>query len=147
MKKQALGILTAASLFVMLTAASVCAQTGTRVDINVPFEFVIGTKTLPAGAYVLTYMQANTIQIQGRHGVSMLFPTTVVEAKKTENELVFKRYGNQVFLSAIWLKGDNDGRAVKVSRAERELIRASRGTDKRSPEPEIVSIKLEGKKR
>jgi len=144
MRKQALGILTAVSLLVMLmlTAASVCAQTGARVDITVPFDFVIGTKTFSAGTYALTYKDSNTIQIQGRHRVNMFFPTTVVDTRKRQNELIFKRYGDQVFLSAIFVEGDDAGRAVKVSPIERQLIQARKGMDKSSSDPEIVSIKL-----
>jgi hypothetical protein len=53
MKTHALLILTTLSLFVMLTATSVYAQSETRSRVNIPLEFSAPGKVLQAGAYAV----------------------------------------------------------------------------------------------
>jgi len=51
--------------------------------------------------------------------------TGLAEARKRiGNILVFNRYGERYFLSTLWTEGDHVGRAVSMSRSERELIKA-----------------------
>lgn len=142
MKRQALMILTTLSFLVMLTATSVYAQSSTVLVANIPFEFVIGNKAFPAGEYTFRYTYRNVIQIQSQdRGESMFVSTGPAEAKKMGNRLVFNRYGDQYFLSTLWRMGDL-GRAVRMSRSERELIRARRALAKSASEPQMVSIML-----
>ena len=148
MKRQALMILTCLSLFVMLTATSVYAQVSNVQVANIPFEFVIGNKAFPAGRYTVTYLDTHLMRIQSNdHGESLFVITGRVEAKKTRNEFVFNRYGDQYFLSTLWTDGDHIGRAVSVSRSERESIHSRSGMAKTSSEPEMVSVMIVGNKR
>jgi len=141
MKRQALMILTTLSLFVMLTATSVYAQSSTVQAANIPFEFIIGNKAFPAGAYTFTCQYTSLIQIQSQdRGESMFVSTGPVDARKTRNELVFNRYGDQYFLSTLWTEGDHVGRAVKMSRSERALIQTRRALAENSSEPQMVSV-------
>ena len=141
MKRQALMILTSLSLFVMLTATSVYAQVGNVQVANIPFEFVIGNKAYPVGEYTVTYINTHLMRIQSNdHGESLFVITGRVEARKTRNEFVFNRYGDQYFLSTLWTEGDHVGRAVSMSSSERELIQAKSALVKSASEPQIVSI-------
>ena len=141
MKRQALMILTSLSLFVMLTATSVYAQVGNVQVANIPFEFVIGNKAFPAGRYTVTYLDTHLMRIQSNdHGESLFVITGRVEARKTRNEFVFNRYGDQYFLSTLWMEGNHVGRAVRVSRSERKLIQARSALDRSASGPQIVSI-------
>jgi len=134
-------ILTTLSFLVMLTATSVYAQSSTDLVANIPFEFVIGNRTFPAGEYTFTYRFTHVIQIQSQDRDTAMFVSTgPVEAKKTRNELVFHRYGDQYFLSRLWTEGDDAGRAVTMSSSERELIQARSGMARSSSEPQMVSI-------
>ena len=92
MKRQALMILTTLSLFVMLTATSVHAQSSSALAANIPFEFAIGNRSFPAGEYTFTHRFTNVIQIQSLdRGESMFVLTGPAKGKKTRNELRFNR--------------------------------------------------------
>ena len=53
------------------------------------------------------------------------------------NQLVFRRYGDQFFLSQIWEAGDRDGHELRTSRGEAELQRLMA---KNSTKPEMVVV-------
>src|SRR6266705_2948194 len=113
MKRQAFMILTTLSFLGMLAATSVYAQFRNVQVAKIPFEFVIGNKAYPAGEYTVTYINTHLMRIQSNdRGESAFVITGRVEAQKTRSELVFKRYGDQYFLSTLWMEGDHVGRAV-----------------------------------
>src|SRR5437016_749589 len=67
MKRQAFMVWTTLSFLVMLTAASVAAQSGPLLVAHIPFEFVMGTKSFPAGEYNFALAQfggADAMKIQ-----------------------------------------------------------------------------------
>ncbi len=53
MKKKALKVLSIASLWIMLAGVSVYAGSDIAIRADIPFEFVAGTKTYPAGTYAV----------------------------------------------------------------------------------------------
>jgi hypothetical protein len=148
MKKQAFVILTTLSLFVILTATTVYAQSDSALVANIPFEFVIGNKTFPAGEYTVRYTYRSVIQILSRDRGACMFVSTGLAkgGKKIGSELVFNRYGDQYFLSTLWRAGDV-GRAVSMSRSERELIQARSTSAKSSSGPQMVSVVIVVNKR
>ena len=128
MKKQAFGILTMLTLVLMLTAASVHAQSS-RSSLNIPFSFTVGHKTLPAGEYTVEPIRKDShiawlIQTRiGRH--SVLFTTTAGRAgTQEETRLVFNKYDRQYFLSQIWTPADNLSRELPMRRVERALAKS-----------------------
>lgn len=148
MKRQAFVILTTLSLLVMLAATSVYAQVSNAQMARIPFEFVIGNKAYPAGEYTVTYIDTHLMLIRSDDRREFSFVITgPVEAKKTRCELVFNRYGDQYFLSTLWMEGDHVGRAVTMSRSERGLIQARSASDRSSSEPQMVSVVIVGNKR
>lgn len=126
---QVLKNLTMLSLVLMLTAVSVCAQSVRSKVTNIPFSFVVGQKTLPAGEYTLEPNRKDSHivwLIQRRDGrTSALFTTMPVRASETEEDakLIFHKYGDQYFLSQIWSRGENSGRELLMPRLERELAK------------------------
>jgi len=128
MKKQAFRILMMFSLVLMLTAASVHAQSK-RSTINIPFSFNVGQRTLPAGEYSVEPNRKNSdnvwlIQSVTGHD-SVLFTTGSVWTSETQEnaKLVFNNYDGQYFLSQIWNAGDNSGRQLQIPRLERQLAK------------------------
>jgi hypothetical protein len=113
MIRQSLRIVTALLGFVAL-GATAKAQVLDQIVVDVPFEFVVGGKTLPAGAY-----RANRVSLTGdrfeglilrsldnpRASV-MVLPTEVEDARGDNAQLTFERVGGQHFLSKIDT-GDN----------------------------------------
>jgi hypothetical protein len=129
MKKQALKNFTMFSLLLMLTVVSVAAQSERSKITNIPFSFIVGGKTLPAGEYTVEPNRRDFDKVwlvQSRDGrTSCLFTTMPVRANQTQEEtkLVFHKYGDQYFLSRIWTPGGNTGRELLMPRLERELAK------------------------
>ena len=143
MKKQALMISFALTLFVMLAASSVNAQSDMHLTVNIPFEFSVRGKTLPPGEYTVRRVTQGLLLIQSvdRH-VSQTFGTVFTKASKRRDQssLVFNRYGDQYFLSTIWRAGDDTGQELKKSYAEEQLIRANRLLAGSASERQTLSI-------
>lgn len=129
MKKQALKNFTMLSLVLMVTAVSVCAQSDRSKVTNIPFSFIVGQKTLPAGEYTVEPNRKdshNVWLVQRRDGSTCaLFTTMPVRASETQEKtkLIFHKYGDQYFLSQIWTAGGNSGRELLMPRLERELAK------------------------
>lgn len=125
MKKQALTLL---NVLLMLTALSVSVQSQQRAAIKIPFNFMVGQKTLEAGDYTVekTRTDSDTVWlIQSRDGrTSALFITMLVRANETQDKtkLIFHKYGYQYFLTQVWTPG-NTGRRLLMTRLERELAK------------------------
>ena len=128
MKKQALKNFTVLNLLLMLTAVSVAAQSE-RSKIAIPFSFIVGQKTLPAGEYTVAPNRRDFDKVwlvQSGDGLtSCLFTTLPVRAHQTQEEtkLVFHKYGDQYFLSQIWTPGGNTGRELFMPRLEQQLAK------------------------
>ena len=129
MKKQTLKNFTMLGLVLMLTTVSVCAQSERSKVTNIPFSFIVGQKTLPAGEYTVEPNRKdshNVWLVQSRDGrTSALFATMPVRASETQEQakLIFHKYGAQYFLSEIWTPGGNSGRELRMPRLERELAK------------------------
>ena len=129
MKKQALRTFTMLNLVLMLTAVSVCAQSERSGVLNIPFNFIVGGRTLPAGEYTVEPNKKdshNVWLVQSREGnACALFATMPVRSNQTQEEtkLVFRKYGDQYFFSQIWTPGGNTGRELLMPLLERELAK------------------------
>src|SRR5258708_6073920 len=116
MKKQTLMRFTVLSFLLMLTAITVSAQSERIRVTNIPFSFIAGQKTLPAGEYTLEPNRKGSDYVwlvQSRNGhATALFTTNPVQASETQghSKLVFNKYGDQYFLSQIWEAGESAGR-------------------------------------
>jgi hypothetical protein len=53
MKKQLLSVCSAFLLIVAVGAVTASAQSSAMLEANIPFDFMIGGKTLPADTYVI----------------------------------------------------------------------------------------------
>lgn len=125
MKNQILRSIAIFGLFFMLAMTSVQAQTPSRVEVKIPFDFAIGKVQFKAGTYSFKKVTDNTLTVRDVNGKG----TTLVDAPltigsrdyKAGARLVFNQYGNQYFLSQVWLSGDT-GRQL-FSNAETKAAR------------------------
>jgi len=136
--KKVLGCLSMAALAFVL-AAPVSAQTIT-LKASVPFDFVVGGHTLPAGDYLVS--QGNGERFLTVRNVSSDATPTVVTlsvpgstAAAGEAFLTFHRYGSDYFLAQIWDGYTGQGRSIWMSRNEKE--RANRAAISK---PEVVMV-------
>jgi hypothetical protein len=114
-------------LVVMLFVPAV-AQRPSRAKI--PFDFTIGKKTLKAGEYVIKAAGSGSVPellvFQDAHGTPRAVVNGVrVEAVENNGKcrLLFTKYGNQYFLSQIWLSETESGAMVRKGPLERELAK------------------------
>ena len=127
MKRQIVSLLGVLGL--LLVAACANAQ-GVNVKANVPFDFTIGKSSLPAGAYSIQSLATATgsvLAIRGEHAAkNMLASANNAETlnPSPNSRLVFHRYGDQYFLSQIWLQGEKVGRQFRISRREAEMAKS-----------------------
>lgn len=125
MKRQAFSLVSLLSL--LLVAGSAIAQT-VHVRADIPFNFAAGNKALPAGTYDVGTMTGDdkTLLLQSRAGsASMMLNSNAAQALEpsTKTKLVFNRYGNQYFLSQIWVNGEARGRQLLKSSREKEVAK------------------------
>jgi hypothetical protein len=96
----------------------------TRIVGEVPFPFIVGTKHMPAGKYTVEPATAGARILAIRSvGASLFTPAMPSLAKKASGSyaLVFQKYGDTAFLTAIKLAGDRTIYQIPESRAEAEL--------------------------
>jgi hypothetical protein len=101
-------------------------ENGSGFAVQVPFEFMVGNKTVPAGEY--TVQSANTwsqtLLIRKKSGgVSMFSPSALGANGKTAGNdgLLFHKYGDHYFLWAVEVKGSRTIYQVPETNAEAEL--------------------------
>ena len=112
----------------LLLAASACiAQTTEDVVAIIPFPFVVAGHTLPAGRYIVSTMNQNTLRLHESTGPGMLVSTNdaLRSGSDDSSKLVFHRYESTYFLSQVWITGSARGREVRRSDAELELAAKS----------------------
>ena len=129
MKRQTLSRFTILGALLVMTAVSVRAQSERSKVTNIPFNFIVGQKTLPAGDYTVEPYRRDYDKVwlvQSRDGrTRALFITMPLQFSKTQDKskLVFHKYGNQHFLAQVCLAGGNSGRELFMPRQENELVK------------------------
>jgi hypothetical protein len=120
------------SLILMLAVVSVQAQSDIKIVVNVPFDFSLGNKTFPAGAYSIKEFSHNSILIESADKQTRVIAQTPGTVQANANErasqerLIFHQYGNQYFLAQVWMVRGSDGRELNQSGAERQAAKAQK---------------------
>jgi len=100
------------ALFFAFSALPGQAQDQPKIKVTIPFNFVVGSKELKAGEYVVQQFGSpgsQSLQFRREDGdVEQTGFTVPIETNKIRNRerLVFHHYGDQYFLSQVWLAGD-----------------------------------------
>jgi len=106
-----------------IAAAAAVAQFS-MLNAYVPFDFIVGNETFPAGRYTLDRGPAQgTVMIRSEdcaHTAIALAQTVSSVVPRQNGSLVFHRYGDRYFLSEVWNPG-NDGRRLVSPSWEKEL--------------------------
>ncbi len=100
------------------------AQT-TRGDmvIDVPFAFSVSGKSLPACHYIVKAVDESHLRIFNFHTVGLYLSThDAIRPNAEGSKLEFHRYGDTYFLSSVWITGNQIGKELARSRAEREMV-------------------------
>jgi len=142
MKNTIVKTIALAGLLLTLTAATVQAQTGSKVTVNIPFDFTAGTARLKAGTYNVKRMSDHALAIRsldGKKTALLNAPLTIGSRDSSDGRrLVFNKYGDQYFLSQVWLEVDS-GRQLFPTPAERKTAKEHRLAE-RNAAPERVAV-------
>jgi hypothetical protein len=118
-------------------------DTGVTIQANVPFTFVVGDTTLPAGKYDIKALDdmPGVLDLRSVHGhTSVVFDTENAETRGdqivSKGELAFDKIGDTYFLSQIWMAGSASGSQLVKSRMEKRL----EGKGMKSERHSIVAI-------
>lgn len=127
MKKQTL-LFAALCLVIGSAVLQAYGQTG-GVKVKVPFNFVLGDKTYPAGEYVFSSTEENVI-VQNSKGtrIAMHMANHVTGRSAGKNgRVIFECYADQCFVSQTWTPGQDDGRQVLRSWMETRVAAKQAG--------------------
>ena len=132
MKTRITAGLLAAGLFIALAVAPAPAQFQSTITIDIPFSFVVGYKTMPAGRYTLKPATDSGLRsrllIRSEDGLSVAtLATNLVQAGEIQKEakLIFNRYGDQHFLFQVCIPATEYVRQLPQSEIEARLAAGS----------------------
>ena len=117
-------------LVLLVTVSSVFAQADRVTVVNIPFNFTVGEKALPAGKYLVRRNRTDSDivwVIQNRRtGEAAMLMTRPVVANETQSnaKFIFNKYDDVYFLSTFWAAGTNTGRGIQISNRERALAKS-----------------------
>ncbi|HTT32748.1 MAG TPA: hypothetical protein VMH48_04025 [Methylomirabilota bacterium] len=115
------------------------AQAKRSLILKAPFSFMVEQQKMPAGSYQIL-VEHGWLQIRSEDSKNAAVVLTLPVAGKTPEsvgQVVFNHYGDQYFLSQVWLPDMQAGRQTLESRQEKELEKMEK--------LEAVVIKLSGK--
>lgn len=97
-----------------------------RIKMQVPFEFVVANRTVPAGMYLVkaAVPEGSTLMLRNSAAkVSVMTSNVVSESETTADSyaMVFKKYGETRFLSEIRIAGSRMVCRLPENKAETEL--------------------------
>lgn len=106
---------------VLLGSIAVTQTLSGEMGVDVPFPFVVQGAVLPSGHYVIrdhgTYLQISSSQKK-----SIFVPThDALRSESNGSKVVFHCYDGSCFFDSMWTMGQNRGRQLFPSGAEKEL--------------------------
>jgi len=125
--KKLLTMIATLTLLAIVGAGTARAQVVDIIVADVPFDFTVGTHTLPAGRYVIKPagdIRGSTMLISSDSGKDrQLFTIEDAQMNKPpkDSELIFHRVGDQYFLYEVFEQGTGIGAMLPKPRAERRL--------------------------
>lgn len=98
----------------------------------IPFAFLAGNETLPAGEYIVRVDEFNRVVMQSRDsaratGVPITSNVLQSSSKADTGRLEFAKYGETYVLRNVWHSGSTQGNQVVISRKVKELARNHSG--------------------
>lgn len=121
MRNQIYRVIAILGIFLGFAGASQ-AQTPSRVEVNIPFEFSAGKTTMKAGVYTIKRLSGNLVAMKnaGNEAVILNAPVNLssTDSEATER-LVFNKHGDHYLLAQIWLTADSGRQLLKEKKNEK----------------------------
>ena len=122
-RRISLAVATVFGFVLVIGAGSAFAALAAPIKVNVPFEFVVGDTTLPAGEYLISSpsdYSAALLAIRSADGKSTIFvqtdplsPEGDIYVSKTR--LTFEKVNGKEFLTRVWESGSDMGYGLTAS--------------------------------
>lgn len=114
------------TLVVLSGMAAAQMHSNTRIIAQVPFDFMVANKVVPAGQYTVqaVAVDKNILLIRNPGSKVGLFSrASLTEGKQgaTHYALLFNHYGDRYFLAGVEIEGSNVAYRVTKSKVEAEL--------------------------
>src|ERR1043165_5281154 len=125
MKQQIFKLTAIVAIFLGVAVTGVQAQAPSKVEVNIPFEFSAGTKTLPAGVYSIKRLSGNNLimrRVDGKSTVILNAPLNLTSLDDKGERVVFSKSGDDYYLSEIWLTADTGRELIKPRRTRNEIL-------------------------
>jgi hypothetical protein len=125
MKKTAYTMIAMLVLIGSMALAAQAQTVGRRMIANIPFQFNVGDKTMPAGEYTVTQINPSSdravLQLRSKDGSSaaMIQMNSVIGKAGERARLVFNCYGNQHYFAQAWTSAEASGLEALKSKTER----------------------------
>ena len=130
---------------IVVAATTASAQSTRRFVIQIPFQFVIAGRTLPAGKYAVERFdptKPNVLMLKNTEtGIVRLFITLHVEKDNGGKRscLIFKLRNGEAHLFQLWMLGYKDGNQVPQSDANEKH-------DRRDTSSTLVRVEADDKR-
>ncbi len=122
MKYKIYRIVAVFGIFLGLAVAGVQAQTPSRVEVKIPFEFSAGKSTLKAGVYSIKRMSGNLVSLRNVDDKTTVILNAPVSLSTTDpnavERLVFNKDGDRYALAQIWLTADTGRELLKKAKTD-----------------------------
>ncbi len=136
MKHRALNIVAMLGAAALLACPALLAQSE-YLKANIPFDFMVGANTLPAGTYQVKCTEpSNAVVFQATDVKAALVAMSIRSRSATipvTGKLIFTRYGDTYFLAQIWRPGIALGNLLPKSKAEKEMAARIAGAPPKWP--------------
>lgn len=117
------------ALLVLVGSMAVAAQAQSsgrsELRANIPFQFSVGDKTMPAGEYTVVQINPSSdqavLQLRSKDGRNtvMIQMSNVIGKANDSARLVFNRYGSESYFAEAWTSSERNGLQAPGSKAER----------------------------
>ena len=97
-----------------------------EMTVSVPFGFIAGDKSLPAGDYsVQVNPERGSVVLHQEGQDPLMILTNRKESRSApqRGKLVFQRYGTSFFLAEVWSQANATGQTLTPGAREKELAR------------------------
>jgi hypothetical protein len=93
------------------------------VKANIPFDFTVSNKLLPAGTYTVQTKSGGIIEVQNHDKPISVFTLVDQDGAKSPNGgvLIFHKYGDQYFLSEILCDSEDMSVELHPSKTEKRV--------------------------
>ena len=138
-------ILVMASMLVLCSfAATQAARAQEPLAVNIPFAFVAGETTLPAGEYRVQKLDGSSAVLlircaEPRSAIMVVTNATRTGKQQEQSKLVFHKYGEHYFLSQVWNAGSSNGRELRKTQREKEIALSAK---LQAPDQVIVAANI-----